>query len=162
MTSPNANPLDTLPHRPPFRFLSRIVALEDGVAGKAIWQVSGEESFFSGHFPGDPIVPGVLIAEALAQLSGLIGHAANDAGGAARSQGAAPKEQSDASPTHGKLAHVEIRFNDAVHPPADILLSSRLTGVLGMLSTYEVEAHANDKLVARGRLTLAMGSELGT
>ncbi len=73
--------LARLPHGEPFRFLSRITAVKPREAGEAIWALTGSESFFAGHFPGRPLVPGVLIAEALAQLSGIVGAEAEEKGG---------------------------------------------------------------------------------
>src|SRR3954454_6325779 len=65
--------LARLPHQPPFRFVSKIVEMREGDSAEGVWSLSGQEPFFTGHFPGRPLVPGVLIAEALAQLSGLAG-----------------------------------------------------------------------------------------
>jgi len=59
--------MNTLPHRYPFLFLDRIVEWEPGVRVVGIKNVSIDEPFFQGHFPGTPIMPGVLIVEAMAQ-----------------------------------------------------------------------------------------------
>lgn len=61
-----------LPHRYPFLLIDKIVALEEGKSITAIKNVSGNEQFFQGHFPGMPIMPGVLITEALAQAGAVM------------------------------------------------------------------------------------------
>ena len=65
------DPLERLPHGPEFRFITRLTSAKPGEEATGVWEVSGEEPFFKGHFPGNPLVPGVLLTEALAQLSGL-------------------------------------------------------------------------------------------
>ena len=61
-------PIDVLPHRPPFLFVDRVSSLETGVRAVGHWKLNGDEWFFSGHFPGRPTLPGVLICEAIAQV----------------------------------------------------------------------------------------------
>jgi beta-hydroxyacyl-ACP dehydratase FabZ len=61
-----------LPHRYPFLLVDRITELELGKRVVGIKNVSGNESFFQGHFPGNPIMPGVLIIEAMAQVGGVL------------------------------------------------------------------------------------------
>lgn len=61
-------PIDVLPHRPPFLFVDRVTSLETGKGATGHWRLSGDEWFFSGHFPGRPTLPGVLICEAIAQV----------------------------------------------------------------------------------------------
>ncbi len=63
--------MELLPHRYPFLLVDRVVAVEDGRLS-AIKNVTVNEPFFQGHFPGEPIMPGVLILEAMAQATGLL------------------------------------------------------------------------------------------
>jgi 3-hydroxyacyl-[acyl-carrier-protein] dehydratase len=62
---------DYLPHRGPFLFITELRSVEPGQSASGSWQLTGEETFFAGHFPGRPTLPGVLMVEALAQLGGV-------------------------------------------------------------------------------------------
>jgi acyl carrier protein len=138
--APMAPPVDylsRLPHGAAFRFITAVDQIKAGESGQAIWSLLGDEPFFAGHFPGHPIVPGVLIAEALAQLCGLVGP--------------------DNGSTGGKLAHVDLRFEQPVTPPAQIQLKSRVLRVMGDLQQFEVAASVNGKQIASGNLTLHRG-----
>jgi 3-hydroxyacyl-[acyl-carrier-protein] dehydratase len=64
-------PIDVLPHRPPFLFVTAVTAVDPGRSAEGRWELTGEEPFFSGHFPGRPTLPGVLMVESLAQLGGI-------------------------------------------------------------------------------------------
>lgn len=126
--------LSRLPHGEPFRFLTSVTEVRPGQSATGVWELTGQESFFAGHFPGQPIVPGVLIAEALAQLSGLT----------------APEGVTSA----GKLAHVDVRFEQPVAPPVRIDLASTLTRMIGPLQLCDVTATVGQTVVARGTITL--------
>ena len=134
---PHAALLDSLPHRDPFRFITSVDTLESGVRASGLWILRGDEAFFAGHFPGQPTVPGVLLGEALAQLSGIVGHCESRCDGRAT-----------------RLAQVSIRFRMAVVPPARIALSSRLVRSMGGLALYDVSASVENSVVAEGTIVL--------
>ena len=153
MTVNKNDTLELLPHRPPFRFLTEVVRIEFGKCGEAVWRVTGAEDFLEGHFPSEPIVPGVLITEALAQLSGLVAFFGNP-----EDDGSDKLTHSARSPGRNavRLAHIECRFNRTVTPPAEIRLQTERYRVVENLHQFEVGAWVGDDLVAKGRLTLAL------
>ena len=128
--------LDRLPHRDPFRFVSAITNLDPGKSASGIWTITGQEAFFQGHFPQNPIVPGVLVSEAMAQLSGIVYASGNSRA------------------SQGRLAQVDVRFEGAATPPGDILLQSKLTQAAGALTQFDVSAAFKGQAIARGSITL--------
>jgi 3-hydroxyacyl-[acyl-carrier-protein] dehydratase len=64
--------MSILPHRYPFLLVDRVISLEPSVSVVGIKNVTINEPFFTGHFPGNPVMPGVLIIEAMAQVAGIL------------------------------------------------------------------------------------------
>ena len=110
-------PTELLPHRPPFLFVDEILDLVPGESARARWYVDPGAAFFAGHFPGNPILPGVIIVEALAQTGAIAALAAPD--------------------TSGKLALFggisSARFRRVVRPGEELVLETRLTRRRGPL-----------------------------
>lgn len=124
-----------LPHREPFLFLDRIVELDPGISATAEKTFAAEDAMFRGHFPGNPIVPGVILTEALAQLAGIAG--------------AGPEGR--AFLLSGIRA---MKFPSAARPGETIRLHARKAGGLGALLQFEVEATAPSGSVAVGQIIL--------
>ncbi len=126
--------ISRLPHGPEFRYVTSVTEVLPGVSATGIWKVDGNESFFKGHFPGNPIVPGVLLIEAMAQLSGLV--------------------SDNQQVRSGKVVHVDVRFDQPIVPPADIHLYSKSIRVMGNLLQCEVSAAIGNQVAASGTITL--------
>ena len=124
-----------LPHREPFIFVDEALALAPGESAECRKVFASEEPFFRGHFPGDPLVPGVILAEALAQTAGL---AAGQPGKAFR-----------LSAIRG------MKFLRAVRPNEEILLSAKKLAVVGGLWQFEVVARVAGQSVAEGVVVLS-------
>lgn len=134
------NPLDVLPHRAPFLFVSAFEAGAPG-SGSARWVIDGTEDYLRGHFPGNPIVPGVLVVEALAQTAGVVlsSNSPRAAGGHA-----------------GYLAQIDVRFRSAARPPCHVMLNATLVDGLGSLHRFSVSATCGHDRVCDGTLVLAV------
>ncbi len=132
--------LSMLPHGDGFRMISRVYGVKPGEHASGVWMIDGSEPFFAAHFPGRPIVPGVFIIEALAQLSGIA--AASESSGAARSVGG--------------IAQVDVKFEKPVMPPAGIELQATVSRTMGALRQCNVIASVGGQPVARGSLTITL------
>ena len=136
---------EILPHRSPFLFVDRIVKLEVGEKIIAEKDLSIDESFFTGHFPGNPIMPGVLISEALAQTSGLLlGLTWKDRG-----------KSLDQKKVNLILATINMKFSHPAKPGDTLRLEASLKKEYGKLFLFEAAAYVVSKQIAKGTLALA-------
>jgi 3-hydroxyacyl-[acyl-carrier-protein] dehydratase len=142
-----------LPHRPPFLFVDRVVKLVPDVSIIAERDLLADEWYFAGHFPGKPVMPGVLITDALAQTSGLLWGLSEKTGHAA---GGLP----DHKGRNFFLAAADMKYVRPAFPGDTLRLFAQLQKRFGGLINFTVEASAGRKQVARGSLTLAQSEGL--
>ena len=132
--------LEVMPHRYPFLLLDRILEVSPGEKAVGLKNVTINEPFFQGHFPGEPVMPGVMMIEALAQ----VGCAAILS---------APEHR-------GKLVYFaginKFRFKEVVRPGDQLILEIRLMQMRGSLGKGEGEIKVADKVVASGELMFAV------
>jgi 3-hydroxyacyl-[acyl-carrier-protein] dehydratase len=126
-----------LPHRYPFLLVDRIEAFEKGCRIVGVKNVTINEPFFQGHFPGHPIMPGVLILEAMAQVGGVYAHLAGEV-------------------EEGKVPYFvgidEARFRKPVLPGDVLSLELTLVSVKRGIYTFAGKALVSGKLVAEAEL----------
>lgn len=125
-----------LPHREPFVFIDRVTEIDPGESAVCEKTFAAEDPLFRGHFPGNPIVPGVLLTEALAQAAGIAGASGS-------------KRQYLLSAIRG------MKFPAAARPGQLLTLTARKTGAMGGLWMFDVRACTADGPVAEGQLVLS-------
>lgn len=132
--------LKSLPHGPGFRFVDRLLSLDPGQEGAGEYLLRGDEPWLAGHLPGEPLMPGVLLVEAAAQLAGVV--AQND-----------PK----IPPIPGlKLTALRtVKILGTARPGQALRLHARITGRLGSLVQAEVSAFVAGAKVLSAEVTLS-------
>ena len=136
-----------LPHRYPFLLLDRVIAFERGQRVTAIKNVTINEPFFQGHFPGHPVMPGVLIVEAMAQTAGLLTQISS-------------RMKGDTGSPLFYLAKVDdARFYCPVVPGDQLHMEVKLLRLLRGMGMFEAESRVNGKKVASCALVCAARSD---
>jgi 3-hydroxyacyl-[acyl-carrier-protein] dehydratase len=130
--------MELLPHRYPFLLVDRVVEVEPGVSLSAIKNVTINEPFFQGHFPGKPIMPGVLILEAMAQATGLLAFSGL------------------IDPSDSKLYILvgidKARFRGQVLPGDQLKLQVILKRNMRGIGMFDCKALVNDEVVAEAQM----------
>jgi 3-hydroxyacyl-[acyl-carrier-protein] dehydratase len=135
--------LRSLPHAFPFRMIDRILDIEKGKRAMALKNVSMNEPYFLGHFPKEPILPGVLILEAMAQTGGLAFESSFEKG-------------EEGVPV---LASVEeFRVKKKVIPGNQLIIEAKILRIFSNLAKVKALAKVGEETVAEGTLVLAKGS----
>lgn len=131
---------ELLPHRYPFLLVDKIVEVEEGKSAVGIKNVTINEPFFQGHFPGNPIMPGVLIVEAMAQV-GLI----------------ALKTMDEYKDKLGVFTGIEkVRFKKQVKPGDTLRIEVELLKIRRGIGVAEGSAYVGDELACKGTIMFGL------
>jgi 3-hydroxyacyl-[acyl-carrier-protein] dehydratase len=132
--------LKLLPHGAEFRFIDRLTKLNPGESSEGEYTVRGNEPFLRGHFPGEPLFPGVLLVEAAAQLAGVV----------AQSDPEIPPLK------NLKLTALRnVKILGTARPGETIQFETRVTGRLGALVQAQATASVNGQTVLQAELVLS-------
>lgn len=129
--------------RPPFQMIEKVIELEPDVSATGIKNVSVNEPYFMGHFPGTPIMPGVLIIECCAQLSSLV----IDFDGVKEGQ------------VYVLLKVDSFKFIKPVIPGDTLVITVKKSKVLGPLTTFDAIVKVDDVIYAKGSMTFTSVSK---
>lgn len=131
---------ELIPHRYPFLLVDKIVELEEGKRAVGIKNVTVNEPFFQGHFPGNPIMPGVLIVEAMAQV-GLI----------------SLKTMEEYKDKLGVFTGIEkVRFKKQVKPGDTLRIEVELVKIRRGIGVAEATAHVGEELACKGTIMFGL------
>ena len=132
-----------LPHRYPFLLVDRVVSVEPGKRIEAYKNVSINEPFFNGHFPDEPIMPGVLIVEALAQAAGILGFVT------------ANKKPADGF-IYLLVGTDKARFKRPVVPGDRLMMRAEVISAKRKIWKFDCKAHVEDEFVCSAEILCAL------
>ncbi len=139
------DPKDLIPHRDPFLFVDEIVEIEPGVSAHTRWTPGADMDVFRGHFPGNPILPGVLMVEALAQAGAIAGMSLPENAGRL-----------------ALFAGIEkVRFRRPVRPGETLDLRTTIVKTRGPIGWGEGTVHVGDALACQASISFAIVEEAG-
>jgi 3-hydroxyacyl-[acyl-carrier-protein] dehydratase len=130
----------SLPHGAEFRFVDRMVSLDPGKHGVGEYRVRGDEYYLRGHLPGEPILPGVLLVEAGAQVAGMVA------------------QEDPANPSMPRLKLTALRavkIFGSVRPGETLRIEAAITGRLGLLIQAKASASVSGVNIMSAELTLS-------
>ncbi|MCK9221358.1 MAG: 3-hydroxyacyl-ACP dehydratase FabZ [Limnochordia bacterium] len=133
--------MDKIPHRYPFLLVDRIVELEPGRRAKALKNVTMNEAHFQGHYPGNPIMPGVLILEAMAQAAGVV----------------VLPEDANVVPLFAGVD--KAKFRRVVGPGDQLILEVEVLQARRKVAKIQGKAYVDGDLAAEAELLFMMASE---
>lgn len=137
--------MKSLPHGPEFRFVDRMVRLVPGKEGVGEYRIRGDEYYLRGHLPGEPILPGVLLVEAAAQVAGMVA------------------QEDPANPRWPRLKLAGLRavkILGSVHPGQTLRIEVSITGQLDSIIQAQATAFVEDTKVLSADIALS-GKENG-
>ena len=132
-----------LPHRPPFVFVRELIKCNPGTLAEAATSFAADDPIFAGHFPDNPLVPGVILTEALAQTAGIA---------------AASGCPEDSRPLFLLSAIRSMKFFRPVRPGEQVDLRAERLAQVDDLVQFRVDASVNGVRVAEGQLVLSVAA----
>jgi 3-hydroxyacyl-[acyl-carrier-protein] dehydratase len=137
--------MKVLPHRYPFLLVDKIIEMEVGKSIVGIKNVSINEPFFPGHFPGHPVMPGVLIIEAMAQISGILAYSSDES-------------------IRSKITYFvgidNARFRKPVMPGDQLRFEIEATGRKRGIWSFSAKAFVDGKLVTEAELKATFADKI--